>query len=169
MPCRAGLPLDGFRVAPQGRDVVVEVARARAGSGIWTLIGRGGTPWWICERAQKIASRALAAPRQCPDAYPKISLCEKRLGFGEQETRATLPDPAYGPLLESEPFGLVEEAAALASCVCGQEIAPGLSVFGSVLCHDCRGDSRRVDAALGRALVRAEAAGRVNFAHRRAA
>ena len=95
----------------------------------------------------------------------KISLCEKSLGFGEQETRATLPDPEF----EFEPFGLVEGAAVLVWCVCGQEIAPGLSVFGSLLCHDCRGDSRRVDAALGRALARAEAAGRVNFAHRRAA
>ena len=99
----------------------------------------------------------------------KISLREKSLGFGEQETKATLPDPDYPPLFESEPFGLVEEAAVLVWCVCGQEIAPGLSVFGSLLCHDCRGDSRRVDAALGRTLARAEAAGRVNFAHRRAA
>ena len=79
-----------------------------------------------------------------------------------------MPDPDYPPLFEFEPFGLVEEAV-LAWCVCGQEIAPGLSVFGSLLCHDCRGDSRRVDAALGRALVRAEATGRVNFAHGRAA
>ena len=67
---------------------------------------------------------------------------------------------------------LVAWDAALMRCVCGQEIAPGLSVFASVLCHDCRGDSRRVDAALRRArllLVRASVAGKVSFEHRRAA
>ena len=92
---------------------------------------------------QKIASRAPVALRQCPEIR-KISLCEKSLGFGERETRATLRDPGYPPLFESEPSGLVEEAAALVWCVCGQEVAPGLSVFGSLLCHDCRGDSRRL-------------------------
>jgi hypothetical protein len=45
-----------------------------------------------------------------------------------------------------------------------------LAVFGSVLCHDCRGDPRRADAALRRAArVGVVRIGRLSFGLRRAA
>jgi len=44
-----------------------------------------------------------------------------------------------------------------------------LAVFGSVLCHDCRGDPRRAASALRRTRLRLVRLGRVSLEVRRAA